>query len=281
MISPACAGNAHVAATDATPVGALLREWRSARRFSQLDLALEAGVSARHLSCLETGKSQPSRGMVARLADALDMPLRERNALFIAAGFAPRYRETGLSTPALAPVRRAIDFILGQQEPFPAFVMNRHWDVLHLNAAAIRFNRFLMQGGESRHMNMLHQFFDPRDLRAAVANWEEIAGDLIRHLHLEVAAAPSDIRAGTLLDEVLAYPGVPSRWRTRELESGPSPLLTTVFRREDRELRFFSTYSTFGTPHDVTLDDLRIECCFPADEVTAAFCRWLAEGART
>lgn len=279
MASTAPAAVSSIKATEDTAVGALLREWRAARRLSQLDLALEAGVSTRHLSCVETGKSQPSRDMVARLADALEMPLRERNALFVAAGFAPRYRETGLATPALAPVRRAIEFILAQQEPYPAFVMNRHWDVLHVNAAAIRFTRFLMRGGDSRHTNMLHQFFDPADLRSVVANWEEIAGDLIHHLHLEVAAAPSDLRARTLLDEVLAYPGVPSRWRNRELESAPAPLLTTVFRSPDgnvsRELRFFSTYSTFGTPHDVTLDDLRIECCFPGDDETAAFCREL------
>ncbi|MDX2220699.1 MAG: helix-turn-helix transcriptional regulator [Burkholderiales bacterium] len=276
MASTAPAAASSIKDSEDTAVGALLREWRAARRLSQLDLALEAGVSTRHLSCVETGKSQPSRDMVARLADALEMPLRERNALFVAAGFAPRYRETGLATPALAPVRRAIEFILAQQEPYPAFVMNRHWDVLHVNAAAIRFNRFLMQGGESRHTNMLHQFFDPADLRSAVANWEEIAGDLIHHLHLEVAASLSDVRARTLLDEVLAYPGVPSRWRNRELESAPAPLLTTVFQRGGYELRFFSTYSTFGTPHDVTLDDLRIECCFPGDDATAGFCRELA-----
>ena len=190
--------------------GALLREWRAARRLSQLDLALDAGVSPRHLSCVETGKSQPSREMVARLADALDMPLRERNAMLVAAGFAPRYPETALATPELSQVRRAIEFILAQQEPYPAFVLNRHWDVLMANEAALRVNGFVMHGRASAHANMIRQIFDPDDLRSAVDNWEEVAGDLIRHLHGEVAAAPSDATARELLEEVLAYPGVPA-----------------------------------------------------------------------
>ncbi|MHA6203750.1 helix-turn-helix domain-containing protein [Dyella soli] len=259
-------------------VGALLREWRAVRRLSQLELALAADVSTRHLSCVETGKSQPSHDMVVRLADTLDMPLRERNALLLAAGYAPSYPETGLATPALAQVRRATEFIIAQQEPYPAFVLNRHWDIQMANAAAMRVTGFLLGGG-SGHRNMIRHFFDPQGLRAAVVNWEEVAGDLVRHLHNEVAGAPSDETARALLDEALAYPGVPARWRTREPGSAPSPLLTTVFRRGDVELRFFSTFTTFGTPRDVTVDELRIECCFPDDEATAAFCRQLAQDA--
>ncbi|MBU8975247.1 helix-turn-helix transcriptional regulator [Lysobacter sp. MMG2] len=267
------------ATSDASRLGSLLREWRAARRLSQLDLALDAGVSARHLSCVETGKSQPSRDMIARLADALDMPLRERNALLVAAGYAPRYPETALATPELAQVRRAIEFILAQQEPYPAFVLNRHWDVLMANAAAMRVNAFVMHGRTSAHTNMIRQIFDPDDLRAAVDNWEEVAGDLIRHLHGEIAAAPSDTAARELLDEVLAFPGVPARWRLRDVEAAPTPLLTTVLRRDEHRLRFFSTITTFGTPRDVTLEELRIECCFPVDEATAALCRRLAQDA--
>lgn len=261
-------------------LGALLREWRAARRLSQLDLALDAGISPRHLSCIETGKAQPSRDVVTRLADALDMPLRERNALLVAAGFAPRYPETALATPELAQVRRAIEFILAQQEPYPAFVLNRRWDVLMANDAALRVNGYVMKGRASAHRNMIRQIFDPADLRAAVANWEEVAGDLIHHLHSEVAAAPSDLAARELLDEVLAYPGVPARWRMRDLDTAPAPLLTTVLQRDDRQFRFFSTITTFGTPRDVTLDELRIECCFPVDEATTQLCRELAAGAR-
>jgi transcriptional regulator with XRE-family HTH domain len=260
---------------DAPPLGALLREWRTARRLSQLDLALDANVSARHLSCVETGKSQASREMVERLAEALDMPLRERNALLVAAGFAPRYPESALATPALAQVRHAIDAMLAQQEPYPAFLLNRHWDVLAANPAAARCNRFVL-GRDSAHDNMLRMLFDPDDLRPAVANWEDVAGSLIHHLHSEVAAAPSDARARALLEEMLAYPGVPARWRRREPASSPLPLLTTRLRRGTQELHFFSTITTFGTPRDVTLAELHIESCFPADEATAMLCRELA-----
>ncbi|HEY0662048.1 MAG TPA: helix-turn-helix transcriptional regulator [Lysobacter sp.] len=257
-------------------VGTLLREWRSARRLSQLDLALDAGLSARHLSCVETGKAQPSREVLARLADVLEMPLRERNALLMAAGYAPKYPETALATPELAQVRRAIEFILEQQEPYPAFLLNRRWDVLMANRAAARVNRFVLGGRDSPHQNVLRFFFDPNDLRAAVVNWEEVAGDLIRHLHNTVAATPTDMAARALLDEVLAYPGVPARWRTRELGAAPTPLLTVLFRKDGQELGFFSTITTFGTPRDVTIDELHIECCFPRDDATAELCRALA-----
>jgi transcriptional regulator with XRE-family HTH domain len=258
----------------APQVGARLREWRAARRRSQLALALEAGVSARHLSFVETGRAQPSRELVARLADALDLPLRERNALLLAAGYAPEFPETGLEGPELATVRRAVEFILEHQEPYPAFAMNRRWDVLRANRAAARVADWLRGG--SRHTNMVRQFFDPEDLRAVVANWEEVASDLIRHLHDVVAASPSDARARTLLEEVLRYPGVPAEWRARDLGTPPPPLLTVVFRKEGRELRFFSAITTFGTPRDVTVEELRIECTFPADDATAEFCRTLA-----
>jgi transcriptional regulator with XRE-family HTH domain len=260
----------------ATPIGALLREWRAARRLSQLDLALTAEISTRHLSCVETGKAQASRETVARLADALDMPLRERIALLLAAGYAPTHPESALGTPDLAPVRRAIDFILAQQEPYPAFVLNRHWDILMANTAAARVNALVMDGRTSAHDNMIRQVFDPEDLRPAFANWEAVAGDLIRHLHDVVAAVPTDVRARALLEEALAYPGVPVRWRTRDLEAVPSPLLTTVMCGGGQELRFFSTITRFGTTRDITLQELHIECCFPADEATAALCRDLA-----
>ncbi len=242
---------------------------------SQLDLALEADVSARHLSYVETGKAQPSRDMIGRLADALKMPLRERNALLVAAGYAPEYPETSLGTPELSQVRRAIELILEQQEPYSAFVMNRHWDVVETNRATVRLFDFLCGG--TVHSNVLRQVFDPNDVRAVLVNWEEIAGDLIRHLHDEIAAAPWDLEARALLEEVLRYPGVPSRWRARELGTSPPPLLTVVFRKEDRELCFFSTLTTFGTPRDVTIDELRIECWFPSDDETARICRALAE----
>lgn len=241
---------------------------------SQLNLALEAGISSRHLSYVETGKAQPSREMVARLADTLEMPLRERNALLVAAGYAPRYRETALSMPELTPVRQAVEQIVQQQEPFPAFVLNRYWDVMLVNDAMIRiFNRIKPSG--PKHGNVLRQIFDPEDMRPFIGNWDEVAGEVIRHLHNDVAAAPSDERARAQLQEILGYPGIPERWRQREPGTSSLPLLTTVLRNQEVELTFFSTLSTFGTAHDVTIEELRIECMFPANEATGAFCRSL------
>lgn len=260
----------------ANPFGHRLREWRLARRLSQLALALDAGISARHLSCLETGRAHPSRAMVARLAEVLCMPLRERNALLVSAGFAARHPETPLATPALGPVRRAIEAMLAQQEPYPAFLLDRHWTVRMANRAAMRVNRFLLGGRDSRHDNMLRQVFDPDDLRPAVANWDEVAGGLLRHLQSEVAANPADVAGRALLDEVLASGNVPARWRLRDVEAAPSPLLATVFRRGRHELRFFSTITAFGTPRDVTLEDVHLESCHPADDATIALCRRLA-----
>jgi hypothetical protein len=211
--------------------------------------------------------------MIALLAETLAVSLRERNALLLAAGYAPEYRETNLDAPELAQARRAIEFILAHQEPYPAFVVNRRWDILRTNGAAMRVIGFLCGG--SAHTNIVRQFLDPLDLRAVVVNWEEVAGDLIRHLHEETAAAPLDSSARALLDEVLRYPGVPPRWRARELGAVPPPVLTVVFRKGDSLLRFFSTITTFATPRDVTLEDVRIECAFPADEHTAELCRML------
>lgn len=256
-------------------VGTLLREWRAARRLSQLDLSLEAGISTRHLSCIETGKAKPSRNMVTRLAEVLELPLRECNALLMSAGYAPKYPETTLDTPGLAQIHHAIELILEHQEPYPAFLLNRHWDILKVNQAAARFGNFVFPGRASAHRNMVRRFFDPDDLRKFVVNWDEVAHDLVRHLHGEITAAPTDTIARALLDEVLTYPGVPKRWRMREPDVAAPPLLTVVFRKDDRELRFFSTFTVFGTPRDVTLDELRIECTFPADDVTREFCQTL------
>lgn len=212
--------------------------------------------------------------MVLRLADALEIPLRERNALLLAAGFAPRYVEGNLAAPEMERLRTAIELILRHQEPYPAFVLDRHWDIRLANQAAARCTRFLL-GTDPAESNMMRLVLGPNGLRPVLANWEEIAGDLIRHLHDQIAAWPSDERARNLLAEVLAYPGIPAEWRAREIGASSTPLLTTVFRKGDVELRFFSTITSFSSPHDVTLDELRIESSFPADEATAATCQTL------
>lgn len=250
--------------------GPLLRHWRGARHLSQLDLALDAGISARHLSYLETGRSQPSREMLLRLAETLEVPLRERNALLVAAGFAPHYFETGLAEPEMAQMAKAIELILNHQEPYPAIVMDRYWEVKMGNKAAAKFTTFLL-GREAlpSESNIMRLCLHPDGARAVTENWEEVAEDLVRHLRAQVAAVPSDERARALLEEVLSYPGISTEWGANTGGAPATPLLTTTFRRGDVVLRYFSTFTTFGAPHDVTLEELRIECTFPADEATA------------
>jgi transcriptional regulator with XRE-family HTH domain len=259
------------------PIGTLLKEWRAARRMSQLDLALEAGISARHLSCVETGKAQASRDTVELLANALGMPLREHNRLLLVAGFAPEFSESQLSTTALERMNGAVELILQHHEPYPAFAINRNWDILMKNQAVDRMISFLMDGRALRHRNMLHNVFDPEDFRPVIVNWDEIAGWFIRQLHEEIAASPSNPDSRQLLQEILAYPGVPSEWWFRDVDRELLPVLNLVYRSSVGQLRFFETITTFAGPRDVTLDELRIECFFPSDEETTAFCAQLAK----
>jgi len=263
------------APTPRTHVGDLLRDWRSVRRLSQLDLALAADVSSRHLSCVETGRAQPSRDLVSRLAQTLELPLREQNTLLVAAGYAPEYSETALTAPEMATARKAIELILNKQDPYPGIVMNRHWDLLMANESTERIFRWLLDGPPAQS-NIMKTFFDPLGVRPYVVNWEECAGDLIRHLHNDLAAAPSDARMAQLMRDVLAYPDVPQRWARRQLPAPVPSLSTITYRKGDVDLTFFWTMATFGTPHDVSLDELRIECSFPADDATERFCSALA-----
>lgn len=259
-------------------IGVLLREWRGVRRMSQLDLAHESGVSGRHLGFIETGRAQASREVVSRLAEALSLPLREQNALLLAAGYAPHYGESTLASPSMERLSQAIGLILRHQEPYPAFVISRHFDVLAANDAAVRINAFLLEGQQSAHANLLHQVFDPQDFRRVILNWPEVAAKFIRQLQDELVAAPSDRKARQLLADVLKYPDVPAAWRLRQLGPEPEPVLTMVFKSRAGPLRFFETITTFAAPRDVTLDELRIDCAFPADEHTASVCARLAAG---
>lgn len=258
------------------PIGLMLREWRMTRRVSQLDLALKAGLSGRHLSCIETGKAQASRDVVQRLADELSMPLRERNALLIAAGYAPLHAEDSQRPLALERLQPVIDLVLKQQEPYPAFVLDRHWETLATNEGARRVDMFLTGGRELKHTNMLHQVFDPEDFRQVIVNWQEVARHFLRRLHEQIADFPTDEKARTLLEELLAYPDVPKNWRFRDVEIEPLPVHMIVMRSTEGELRFFDTITTFAGPRDVALSELRIQCAFPADARTAEICRALA-----
>lgn len=245
------------------PVGSLLQTWRKARQLSQLALADKAEVSPRHLCFVETGRARPSREMVLVLANALDVPLRERNAMLHAAGFAPVYAESPLAGEQLAPIRAAVDAILKQQEPHPAVVLNRAWDITQTNRAATRFFGFLMKGRSvPGPANVLRTMLHPKGAKPYVVNWEAVARALIGRLHREALGGPDDAAIHALRAEVLAYPGVAEAWKA--VGDAPlSPVVPVSFAREGKRFDYFSAVTTLGTPQDVTVQEIRIECFFP------------------
>jgi transcriptional regulator with XRE-family HTH domain len=260
--------------------GRALREWRTRRGLSQLTLAVDAGISSRHLSFVETGRAQPSREMVLLLARALDVPLRDRNDLLAAAGFAPVYRATDLEAPTLAQARRALDFVLRQQEPYPAIVIDRHWDILQANGGTARLVELFLESSATAELglNAMRLMFHPRGFRPHIVNWEAMAAALIQWLHRDVLSGLGDAGTRRLRDELLAYPGVPPHWRRLDLDVSTDPFLPIEFRRGQIELRYFSMLTSLGTPHDITLQELRIESFFPADSATEDAARRLASG---
>ena len=267
-------------AAEENPFGRLLREWRSRRRVSQLDLAVEAGVSSRHVSFIETGRAQPSRDMILMLARVLDVPLRDRNDLLVAAGYAAMYRATDLDAPALEQARRALDFMLKQQEPYPAIVVDRSWMILKANQGAVRLVETFADAEASAEWggNAMRLMFHPRGLRPHIVNWEAMAAALIQWLHRDVLAGLGGADTRKLLHELLSYPGVPPRWRTLDLDVSTAPFLAIDFKKGDLQLRYFSTLTSLGTPHDITLQEIRVEAFFPADAATEETSKLLMGG---
>ena len=248
--------------------GPLLREWRQRRRLSQLELAVEAEVSARHLSFVETGRSAPSRDMVLHLAEHLDIPLRERNALLIAAGYAPVFPERSLDDPALASARRAVDLVLAGHEPFPAIAIDRHWTLVAANRAAgasmTADDPSLLQPP----LNVLRVSLHPRGIAPRIVNIGEWRAHILERLRRQIDASGDPVLIA-LLDELRAYPAPPAR-SSRDYGGVVVPL---EIRTDAGALSFFSTTTIFGTPVDVTLSELAVEAFFPADERTAEVLR--------
>jgi transcriptional regulator with XRE-family HTH domain len=258
-------------------VGPLLRRWRESRHLSQLDLALEAEVSARHISFVETGRASPSREMLLTLANVLDVPLRERNLLLLAAGFAPVYRETSLDDPGMSHVRAAVEVILRSNEPRSALAHDRHWNVIMANAAFIGFLSYTLNKvppgllplrvTHPPRVNLLHLLFDPNGFRKVIVNWESVAKSLLNEAYRRLAWARDDALKN-LIAEILAYPGVPARWREPELEAPHELILPMELNLDGNIARMFSTVTAVQTPHDVTLQELHIEAFYPADADT-------------
>jgi transcriptional regulator with XRE-family HTH domain len=262
--------------------GSRLRWWRQRRGMSQLALAHVAEISQRHVSFLESRRTAPSREMVLRLAAALDLPFREQNALLLAAGFAPAWRESALGAPGLALVDRALDYMLMQQEPYPAFVVDRRWKLLRANRAAQVLVGFLTDSPEwkpdpARPINLADALVAPDLLRRWIVNWREVALYFLRSVRADALADGSGETAA-LLERLLAYPEVPGLWETPPLEHAEEPVVTMQFRKAETSLNLFTTIATLGTARDVTAQEIRIECFFPADTATAeTFRQWAAQ----
>jgi transcriptional regulator with XRE-family HTH domain len=256
-----------------SPAGEILRRWRGFRGKSQLDLALDANVSPRHVSFIETGRSCPSREMLAALSEALDIPLRERNALLLAAGYAAVYRETPMDAPQMAQVRRAIDAILRAHTYCPAIVVNRRYDILETNTAA----KILMGGaaepntGGPCRPNLLRLLLSQDGLRPAIENWQELATVLIRRILRESEALDSLRRdLQEIVDECVPGGGA-ALFRKVDWSQPAEVVLPLRIRAGETPLALFSTITTLGTPSDITLQELRIEAFHPADRKTEEF----------
>jgi transcriptional regulator with XRE-family HTH domain len=260
-------------ASPAATIGDLLRDWRQRRHLSQLDLAVEAEVSARHLSFVETGRSRPSRELVIDLAEHLDVPLRERNSLLLAAGYAPVYGETPLDTAEMSPVRDALDRLLARHEPFPAVVVDRCWDLVSANRPA----QALLSDGVAPELlapplNTLRLCLHPEGIASRIVNFAEYSTHLMEQLHRQ-ALLTADPRLLELEKEFAGYPGVSAATAGRQ-DPTAALFVPFVFRvTDDLELTFFSTLTTFGTALDITVAELTIEALFPGNDATAAAVR--------
>jgi transcriptional regulator with XRE-family HTH domain len=254
-----------------------LRRWRRLRGLSQLELAARTEISQRHLSFMELGRASPSRDMVMRLATALAVPLRQQNALLISAGFAPVWRQTDLAAPELREIRRALDYMLAQQEPYPAVAVDRRWNLLQTNSGAIRLIEFLigpMAPGIA--VNLADALVAPDVLRPYLVNWAHVVRYFVHSVEAD-AAADGTAETAALHQRLLAYQGVRGAVNAAPSEMAMTPVLPMHFRKGDVELRLFTTIATLGIPQDITLQELRVECFFPMDDGTAAILRgWLA-----
>jgi len=250
--------------TQTLPVGEQLRAWRGRRRLSQLDLALDAEISARHLSFLETGRSRPSRPMLLRLAERLNIPARDRNLLLVAAGFAPALPERSLDDPALAAPRRAVELVLKAHEPFPALAVDRHWQMVAANAGVAPFLAGVAPHLLEPPVNVLRLSLHPEGVAPRIVNLAEWRAHIFHRLEAQIEAS-ADQGLADLFAELRAYPGGSAKAQ----DDYGGVAVPLVLRAGEAELSFLSTTTMFGTPIDITLSELAIEAFLPADARTA------------
>lgn len=265
-------------ATAVSAVGDRLRAWRQRRRLSQLDLAGEANISARHLSFLETGRSRPSREMVLHLAERLEVPLRERNQLLVAAGYAPVFPERRLDDPALKAARQAVDLVLAGHEPYPALAVDRHWHLIAHNRAVPPLLAGIDPALLQPPVNVLRLSLHPQGLAPRIANWGEWRAHLLARLRHQIDVS-ADARLAELLDELRGYRPPAGAAVDRPPEIDPAAVVVPLrLVTAAGTLSFISTTTMFGTPLDITLSELALETFFPADADTAEALRRVAAG---
>jgi transcriptional regulator with XRE-family HTH domain len=252
----------------APSAGALLREWRQRRNLSQLELALRSAISSRHLSFIETGRAQPSREMVLHLAERLDVPLRERNRLLLAAGFAPVFGERSLGESDMAPVREALERFLAAHEPYPAVVVDRHWNVVAFNRGVEYVNHNVAPELRAPPANALRIALHPDGLAPQISNLSDWSGFLLARLRREIEAT-GDPELEALYDELAAYPGVAVEENLADAPTSNEIMLRHELRLDDTDLALFCTFTTFGTARDLTLSELSIVAFYPANRQTA------------
>ena len=262
----------------ASEFGALLRHWREARRFSQLDLALQADVSSKHISFLETGRNRPSREMILRLTHAMDVPLRDRNGLLNAAGFAPAYRESAIDAPFVEQAEEALERILDKQDPYPAIVLDADWNLVRQNRGAAAFGAFLAPESAGTGVNALELLFSPGGLQPMIVNWDELSAMLLMRLWRETLTPECSDYRRALFASLETMPATPQNWRDIAAGLPTGPTVDMIVEKDNARYSFFTTVTTFGTPQDITLQELRIESYFPSDEQTRELCRsWASQ----
>lgn len=267
---------------DTSPFAELLRDWRRRRGLSQLELAQEAGVSQRHLSFLELGRSTPSRGMVLRLGAALDIPLREQNSLLLAAGHAPVWQNGSIGGASSEMVDRALDYMLERHDPYPAFVLDRHWHLLRANSGGAWFAGILTDGppvvpDPAQPVNLADALMAPAPMRQTIANWPEVARYFLRTVRSDyLADGTEETRA--LFERMLQYPGTRALYEEVATDLVTDPVMTIDVRYGGRRLRVFTTLATLGTPTSVAAQEIRIEYFFPADAESEEFLKSAANG---
>ncbi len=263
--------------------GYLLKKWRQIKGFSQLDLALAADSSARHISFIETGRSAPSREMVLKLAAAMELPLRDRNRLLNEAGYRAAYTERPLEGEGLDQVKRALDFILEKQEPYPALVMNRCFDILMINHTGAKLVNALgfQLGGQNGPPNILYMTLHPDGFRTCVKDWERSAQHMIHRAYRQLKGQDENDPLARILEEVKKYPGIPEHIIVEDPTKDALPVLPIEIELNGMNLSWITTVASFGTPQDVTAEEIMVECMYPSNAETEAFAKALAAGGET